>query len=273
MDNLKIVVFACYLFSSAVFLAYLFSRQDRLQWPARWIFIAGFGIHSLVLIAQSLIMQRVPGYNFHQALSLAAWAIALVFIIAHYTHGLKIIGVVAAPLAAMAMAAAIFAPVGSQAITVNVNHIWVLIHVLTMFIGEAFLALACGTGILYLLQERAIKSKAPGFFFKRLPSLDHLDLLGYRCIVVGFTLLTIGLVSGAVYAKMVWGRFWTADPKEIWSVITWLIYAVLLHERILVGWRGRRAAMMAVAGFVVMLFTFFGVNFLLQGHHGQFTKI
>jgi ABC-type transport system involved in cytochrome c biogenesis permease subunit len=85
-------------------------------------------------------------------------------------------------------------------------------------------------------------------------------------------MLTIGLITGLVYAKSVWGRFWSWDPKEIWSGITWLIYAALLHERLAVGWRGRKAAIMAIIGFAVLLFTFFGVNFLLKGHHGVFTK-
>jgi ABC-type transport system involved in cytochrome c biogenesis permease subunit len=86
-------------------------------------------------------------------------------------------------------------------------------------------------------------------------------------------MISIGLVTGIVYAKAVWGRFWSWDPKEVWSAITWLLYAALLHERLTVGWRGRRAAIMAIIGFVVLLFTFFGVNFLLEGHHGTFTAM
>jgi ABC-type transport system involved in cytochrome c biogenesis permease subunit len=86
-------------------------------------------------------------------------------------------------------------------------------------------------------------------------------------------MLTFGLITGFVYAKAVWGRFWSWDPKEIWSGITWLLYAALLHQRLTVGWRGRRAAIMAIIGFAIILFTFLGVNFLLQGHHGEFTKL
>ena len=117
----------------------------------------------------------------------------------------------------------------------------------------------------------AIKTKNPGFFFKRLPSLELLDSTGYACIIAGFTMVTFGLITGFVYAKSVWGRFWSWDPKEVWSGITWLFYAALLHERLTVGWRGRRAAIMAIIGFAVVLFTFFGVNFLLKGHHEVFT--
>jgi len=149
---------------------------------------------------------------------------------------------------------------------------WLVSHVTVIFIGEAAFALACGIGILYLTQENAIKTKQRRFFFKRLPSLDLLDSTGYGCIVVGFTLLTIGLITGLVYAKSVWGRFWSWDPKEVWSGISWLFYAALLHERLTVGWRGRRSAIMAIVGFGVLLFTFLGVNLFMEGHHRDFTK-
>jgi len=142
----------------------------------------------------------------------------------------------------------------------------------SIFIGEAIFALACGLGILYLLQEREIKTKKHGFFFKRLPSLELLDSTGYACIIAGFTLLTIGIVTGMIYAKLIWGKFWSWDPKEVWSAVSWLLYAVLLHQRITIGFRGRRAAIMAVIGFGALLFTFLGVNFLLKGHHEPFTR-
>jgi cytochrome c-type biogenesis protein CcsB len=149
---------------------------------------------------------------------------------------------------------------------------WLVSHVTVIFIGEAAFALACGVGILYLTQENAIKTKRHRFFFKRLPSLDLLDSTGYACIVVGFTMLTLGLITGFVYAKSVWGRFWGWDPKEVWSGISWLFYAALLHERLTVGWRGRRSAIMAIVGFGVLIFTFLGVNFFMEGHHTEFTK-
>ena len=85
-------------------------------------------------------------------------------------------------------------------------------------------------------------------------------------------MLTMGLVTGIVYAKSVWGHFWSWDPKEVWSGVTWLIYAALLHGRISVGWRGQKAAIMSIIGFAALVFTFLGVNFLLTGHHGEFTR-
>lgn len=99
-----------------------------------------------------------------------------------------------------------------------------------------------------------------------------MDSTGYAFVITGFTLLTIGLITGFIYAEKVWGTLWSWDPKEIWSVITWLIYAALLHERLVAGWRGRRAAILAIIGFGALIFTFIGVNFFLEGHHNEFTR-
>jgi cytochrome c-type biogenesis protein CcsB len=153
-----------------------------------------------------------------------------------------------------------------------VNNFWLIAHILLIFSGEAALALAFGAGVLYLVQERAIKAKTRGFFFRRLPPLNLLDAASYACVVYGFVLLTMGLIMGFVYAKLVWGRFWGWDPKEIWSAGTWLVYAALLHGRLTSGWLGRRSAIMTIIGFAVILFTFLGVNFLIGGHHQGFTQ-
>ncbi|MBW2318649.1 MAG: cytochrome c biogenesis protein CcsA, partial [Deltaproteobacteria bacterium] len=126
-----------------------------------------------------------------------------------------------------------------------------------LVLGNAAFAIACLVGILYLIQERTIKDKKQGFFFRRLPSLKLLDSTGYASLIVGFPLLTFGIISGIVYAQMVRGQFWSWDPREIFAVITWLVYAALLHERLAVGWRGKRAAIMTIVGFLVLLFTFF----------------
>jgi cytochrome c-type biogenesis protein CcsB len=189
-----------------------------------------------------------------------------------YKFNLKILGAYAAPLAALIMLFATQLPREPVQTKNLFDSFWVAAHIIAIFIGEASFALACGAGLLYLLQERAIKNKNPGFFFRRLPPLELLDAAGYACIIVGFTMLTVGLITGFVYARAIWGSFWSWDPKEVWSGITWLLYAALIHGRLAIGWRGHRAAVMSIVGFAVLLFTFLGVNFLLKGHHGQFTK-
>jgi len=272
METLPYLIILLYLASTAGYLLYLFFQKENFHRAGFYLLMAGAGIHSIHLILATVSKGQLPATNLYESLSIAAWALAVVFLLIQARYKLKILGIFAAPLAAAVMILSTRLP-DAPAQTQNIfNSIWFIVHIVSVFVGEAALALACGVGILYLLQENAIKTKKRGFFYSRLPSLELLDTTGYACIVVGFTMLTIGLITGFVYAKAIWERFWSWDPKEVWSGITWILYAVLLHERLAVGWRGRRAAIMAIVGFCVVLFTFIGVNFFMTGHHGQFTK-
>lgn len=271
MQYLPLATIGAYLLSTTGYLAYLFFQHRRLQRTAGVLLAVGFAGHTLSLAASTLRSGHLPVNDLHGTLTVAGWALVGAFFVLQARYRIRILGVFAAPLALVTMAATAVLPT-TPAVDRSLFHsFWLVSHIAAIFTGEAALALACGLGILYLLQEHAIKSKIRGFFFRRLPSLDLLDTAGYACIAAGFALLTVGLITGFVYARSVWGRFWSADPKEIWSILTWLIYAALLHQRLTVGWRGRRSAVMAIIGFSLVLFTFLGVNLLLQGHHGAFT--
>ncbi len=272
MTSAITIIIFFYMTSAVLYLGY-FVMQKRLMHTAAYTALtAGFAAHTALIFYQYLHYGQMPVQNLHQTLSFAAWALAGVYLLLKYRFRLKILGAFTAPLAAVIMTVVLFIPEVPKEPEPVLNSIWLVMHVSVIFIGEAALALACGTGVLYLLQERAIKTKNPRFFFRRLPSLEFLDGTGYAFIITGFTMLTIGLITGFIYAEKAWGRFWSWDPKEIWSVITWLIYAALLHERLVAGWRGRRAAFMAIIGFGALVFTFLGVNFLLEGHHDEFTR-
>ncbi|HWR91144.1 MAG TPA: c-type cytochrome biogenesis protein CcsB [Desulfobacterales bacterium] len=272
MEAVIIVSILLYLLSAGGYLAYLFLQRNYLQRASFSALIAGFVFHTLALALDSFQQGHFPATNMRETLSLAGWATAGVFILLSTRYHLKILGVYAAPIIALIMVVVSRLPDEPAQTTRLFKSFWLVAHVIFIFIGEAAFALACGAGILYLLQENSIKTKKRRFFFKRLPSLDLLDSTGYACIVVGFTLLTVGLITGLIYAKSVWGRFWSWDPKEVWSGISWLFYAALLHERLTVGWRGRRSAIMAIIGFGVLVFTFLGVNLFMEGHHKEFTR-
>ncbi len=272
MEILIIVALLLYMLSAAGYFGFLFFQKDFLHRAGYVLIMAGFLCHSISIIYYFVISGQIPVRNLHETLSVAGWVMAGFFLIFQYKFKLRVLGIYAAPLVAVVMVAVSQVPnqpVQAQSIF---KSFWLFSHVIAIFIGEAAFALACGIGILYLLQENAIKTKNTGFFFKRLPSLEMLDNTGYVCIIVGFTMVTFGLITGFVYAKSLWGKFWSWDPKEVWSGITWLFYAALLHERLTVGWRGRKAAVMAIIGFAVVLFTFLGVNFFLKGHHEVFTN-
>jgi cytochrome c-type biogenesis protein CcsB len=272
MQILTVLAILFYVLSAAAYFAFLFIQKDYLHRSAYAALAIGFICHTAAIVYGFAAGGQIPVGNLRETLLVAGWALAGVFLVVQYRFKLKILGIFAAPLVVLIMAVASQLPAGpSQDITIFKNF-WLVAHVASIFIGEAAFALACGLGVLYLIQENTIKTKKHRFFFKRLPSLDLLDSTGYACIVAGFTLLTVGLVTGFVYARTVWGHFWSWDPKEVWSAVTWIFYAILLHERLTVGWRGRRSAIMAIIGFAVLLFTFLGVNLLLKGHHGGFTR-
>jgi len=142
---------------------------------------------------------------------------------------------------------------------------WLIAHVVTCFIGYAAFAVACGFGAIYLLKNK--KKATAGTMLSQLPSLRILDEIIHKTLIFGFMWLTAGIVTGAVWANSAWGTYWSWDPKETWSLITWFIYAAALHARFTRGWGGHRIAWFAIGGFCSVMFTYYGVNYLLSGLH------
>jgi cytochrome c-type biogenesis protein CcsB len=272
MNNLITVASLLYVISSVGYILYLFFQKEYLHRLGQIFLATGFLCNSVMIGYYFAEAGQIPVRNLHETLLVSGWAVAGVFFAFQYRFQVKVLGGYAAFLAAVCIVASLLVTGKTVEKQTIFNSIWLIAHVISIFTGHAAFALACGVGLLYIAQENAIKGKKHGFFYKRLPSLDLLDSTGYASIAAGFTLLTIGLITGFIYAKSAWGRFWSWDPKEVWSGITWLLYAAILHGRLTVGWRGKKAAVMAIIGFAVVLFTFFGVNFLLKGHHGVFTK-
>jgi cytochrome c-type biogenesis protein CcsB len=273
MQMLITVTVALYMLSTTKYVLFLFLQKKLSQQFGYYLLAAGFGCHTSALILKFSATGHIPVANLFQTLSFAAWAVVGVFLILQNKLQLKILGLYAAALASTIMVIASFFPKEPAQSLKIFNSVWLTFHIFAIFAGEAALALAGGIGFLYLLQEYSIKNKQTRFFFRRLPSLELLDNTNYFCIITGFSLLTLGLVTGFIYAKAIWGSFWSWDPKEVWSGISWLLYAALLHGRLAVGWRGRNAAVMSIIGFLLLVFTFIGVNFWFQGHHGEFTQL
>jgi len=269
--GLFFIATAFYTASTVGYALYLFMQKDKLQHVAFSLISAGFFIHAMAVLMATIKMGTLPVHNFKETLSIASLALSGMFLMLKTKFNLKILGIFAAPLVTLMMIAMVTLPRTPGVDVSFLKGFWLVSHIVLVFCGEAALALACGAGILYILQENAIKAKKRGFFFRRLPSLDLLDRSSYTCVVTGFAMLTAGLITGLVYANAIWGSIWNWDPKEIWSAVTWLVYAALLHGRLTSGWQGRRSAIMTIIGFAVILFTFLGVNFLIGGTHHEFT--
>jgi cytochrome c-type biogenesis protein CcsB len=256
-----------YLLGTLAYLAYILFLKEALSKLAITTVCIGFATHTLALIIRYAEAGHTPVTNLHESLSFFAWMIIGVLLISNLKYKIKVLGAFLSPIALIIMFFAYALPKEIVPLAPVLKSFWHPFHVIFAFLGNAFFALAFCCGIMYLVQEHQLKSKRMGAITQRLPSLQVLDDLNYQSLTYGFPLLTLGIITGAIWAEYAWGRYWNWDPKETWSLITWLLYAALLHQRLTVGWRGRKAALMAIAGFFAVLFTFLGVNLLLKGLH------
>ena len=261
------IAFFLYLLGAAVSLAHLITLKQRLSQVGRWGLIGGFALHSLAIFWRVLESGRTPLTNLHEALSFFAWAIIGVYFLLYLKYRLEVLAAFISPVAVVLMVLASLFPKEIVPVAPVLESFWLPIHVTLAITGNSMFALAFAAGVMYLIQERQIKSKRIGAFYRRLPALKVLDDLNYRCLTIGFPLLTLGMITGSIWAESAWGSYWRWDPKETWSLITWFLYAALLHGRLTIGWRGRKAAIFAVVGFASLVFTFLGVNLLLSGMH------
>jgi cytochrome c-type biogenesis protein CcsB len=231
------------------------------RWYSSYQMAAGHTPPTLWLEKLRLVILQAPLSNFYESLLFFSWCLPALGLLAFRRHLQGWLGAVLAMFACLLLAYASFGGVDARLkpLMPALKSNWLLIHVVTAFLGYAALAVSFGAALLYLAQEKRPRGT--------LPPLPVLDRLLYRATILGFLLLTVGILTGAVWAESAWGRYWSWDPKETWSLITWLIYAALLHARLLKGWQGRRIAWLAVLGFTAVLFTYLGVSFLLSGLH------
>ncbi len=262
-----------YFFSFLGYLLFATSRSRRLGTASTSLLIIGWVIHSAGLVFRWLETHQtgygyVPLSNMYESLVFFSWTIVLIYLILELTYKQKMIGVLVTPLAFLTIAITSIIPSISPKITPLMPALqsnWLTIHVTTCFFGYAAFAVSFGISILYLIQDR--KGRFPEETAKWLPALPILDEINYKSIVIGFPMLSLGIITGAAWANYAWGSYWSWDPKETWSLITWFVYAAFLHARITRDWRGRKAAILSIIGFGAVLFTYFGVNYLLSGLH------
>ncbi len=228
---------------------------------------SGFIIHTASIVLRYIEAGHLPITGLHEASSFFSWCIVLIFFFLEYRYRLDLLGPFTMPIVFILMLSSSILPREMRPLSPMLQSYWLGIHTFLAFLGNAAFAVAFGIGIMYLIQEHHLKSKRLGGLFQRLPNLQLLDEVNYRLISLGFPLLTLAIITGAIWAESAWGSYWRWDPKEVWSLITWFIYALVLHARLTAGWRGRRAAILSIIGFISVIFTFFGVNLLLKGLH------
>ena len=265
-------VTGAYLVSMVAFFAFLASRNKSVGSVASLLAYAGFLVQTAAIVLRWRESYEAghghpPLTNLYESVVFFSWTIVLIFGILDLKYRYRVIGAFVMPFALFGMAwAQLGLSSGIDPLVPALQSNWLLYHVITCFLGYAAFAVACGISVMYLVKERRGGGR-PGGAIAMFPPVKVLDDLNYRAIMIGFPLLTLGIVTGAAWANYAWGTYWSWDPKETWSLIVWFVYAAFLHARITRGWVGRRAAILSIVGFVATIFCYLGVNLLLSGLH------
>lgn len=271
MDTIWIVpTLVCYGLAAVTFIVDRAIRGGKRTGYALALLGAGAVFHAFDLVARGVQAGNIPVANFAQSLSFLAWVTALASLVLIVRLGIAAIGVLVAPSLFIAVAASSLMMKGRRlTVPEALRSYWLPVHVTIAFLGEALFVIAASVSLLYLFYESRLKSKRPlGAANDKLPSLEKLDLINYRLLVWGWMMLSLAIVSGAIWAEASWGHFWSWEPRESWSLLTWLLYAALLESRLVAGWRGRRAATLTIAFFAVLVGSYLGVSLVHPGKHG-----
>lgn len=259
-----------YFFAALAYGLALFANR---RWPAvaGMVLLIGGLIEQIIgITVRWMLAGRAPLSNMYESFTFAVAGLIVVALLFEAVQKKRLAGLGGAILGFIFMVLAHKAPIFSSEIRPLMPALqssWLTYHVAVIMLSYSAFALSFFFSAVYLLKDLSGGDAARSTILKRIPTMPSLDAYIYKSIAVGFPLLTLGIIFGAVWAETAWGRPWGFDPKETWSAITWLAYAIYLHARYIAGWRGRRSALLAMAGFACVLFTYFGVNYILSGLH------
>ena len=262
----QFVLVVTFLASSA-YCVFFVSQKKRVRDAARLLLVLSGVLQTLYILSRYQLAGHTPITSQHEAVVCFAWATTWAYLSFRWRYSVKNFGAFVSLLIFLLLVLSALSSREVSQLLPALQSWWLPVHAGVSLLAYGFLSLAFCGGLMYLLQERELKSKRFGYFFQRLPSLDALDQLNSHCLTTGFVFLTLGIVTGSIWARQAWGTYWQWDPKETWSLITWFIYLLQIHQRFTVGWRGKRASVMAIFGFVAVIFTLWGVTYLLGGVH------
>ena len=265
MENvLFTITMACYLISMVVYVLFFVLKKEALGRIAGLAALAGFVVHTAAMVVRGIGAGRLPMTNQYEFATSFAWGICLCFLFFLWRYRFRVLGVFVMPVVFFVIGYAAMQSREVRELMPALRSNWLAIHVSSAIISYGAFGVSFAVSLFFLIRE---KMKKDAFWDSHIPAPERLDLISYRAVSLGFLFLTFVIVSGAIWAERAWGSYWSWDPKETWSLITWLIYAVYLHQRIRKGWRGKSAAIFAAVGFVCVLFTYIGVNTFLPGIH------
>ena len=256
-----------YLIAAGSFFLYLFRGETAARLPTAFL-CAGFAMHSAALAIRFVHDGFAAVAVMSYALLFYGWLMVGIYLLIQLRYRLAILGGIIAPLAFLMTLSPLVLRRAPTEIPPALESYWLPVHVTLAFLGNAVLAVAFGVSLIYVMQERHLKHKKMTALMKRFPPLESLDRLNYLLLVWGFPLMTLGIVTGSLWAGIHWGNYWSWDPRQISSAIAWLLYGALLHARLTAGLRGKKAALLTMVGFCVVLGYFLWGDALFPSRHG-----
>lgn len=261
----------CLYFASAAIFAVSLQYQAKDAFPAaRVLFRCGLLALTLLLAFRGLAFGYFPFYTFYETLLFFGWAASLVSLLLERAYRFESVYVFASPLLFLLLFCSFFFPGEAVELLYELQSGWLFAHIFAVILAYSTFAVSFVISLMYLLADRHLKKKKLSSPLVSLPSLDALDYYSYRLVSAGFFLLTASILLGAMWAQNVWGAYWRWEHKEIWSLITWAVYAAYLHTRLMSGRQGRKVALLNVIGFATVLFNYVVVRFFLTTGLHQF---
>jgi len=266
---MKFIILGIYVSSLLFYLLHLFFNR-RIFLKIGFIFLCiGFLLHTSKFLAGINSPSSFPVYYISGVMSFFSILLGGVFIAYQIRGIVPVLGYITVPVILLFYIISISLP-QRPGFPPVLKTVLFPIHATLSITGYVFFFLSFATALFYLLQERNIKFKIFKWSLKRIPSLVELDSMNYRTVQFGFTFLTLGMLTGSIWSERVWGSLWNWDPKEVLTLLLWLLYASYLHLRLIVGWKGRKTAILSVIGFILVLIAFFGRKLIPGGYHDFF---
>lgn len=241
-----------YLNSTIAYGASLWFRRVAIARAATWILFVAFVIHGVLIFTVWSLTGGAPIITVFDTLSFLAWIVAGAYLFFQLRTKTRVLGAFVSPLCLFLILMASRGVGDVVLIPDSLRGGLVSCHVVLSVMGEALFVVASLAALMYLLQDNLLKRRKSNPFIRYLPPLRDLDRINAACLLWGFPLMTLGLIVGALWAKVTWGNPWPLDAKFVWTLTAWLLYGALLHQRLAIGWQGRRVALYSVGTFLFL---------------------
>ncbi len=266
MTMLALSLLVCTL-ATAGFLLSLLIKKIELAKVSTWILAIGFLFLTLNLLGAAIHSSGWDNFGSRHFLSIYAWTISGIYLGLQLQTKTRLLGAFISPFILLFLIAAVGQGSDKNLVPPEWQGWLTTFHLVLAIAGEALFVLASAAGAMFMIQNNLIKHKKPGSLGRLLPSLGDLDRINHLGLLWGFPLLTLGMIAGAVYAALVWGSLWPADPKVIWSLAVWIVYGVLLHQRLAIGWKGSRMALLSCVVFALFILSAVVIRFCFSTVH------